>query len=93
MWTCVPAPGVNQVGRVLDYLHCFPDRIEGPKTTFAFWRYRVNEILEEYDLVPDDPAERALRPKVIRSPQLYAQNKDSSGGSATRQLGKSTQSR
>ena len=58
--TCVPAPGVDQVARVLDYLFCFPDRIEGPKTQFAFWRYRVDEILAEYDLIPDDPEERAL---------------------------------
>ena len=32
LWTCVPAPGVDQVARVLDYFFCFPDRIEGPKT-------------------------------------------------------------
>ena len=61
--TCVAAPVVDQVARVLDYFFCFPDRIEGPKTTFAFWRYRVKTILAEYDLIPDDPAERALRQK------------------------------
>ena len=61
--TCVPAPGVDQVARVLDYFFCFPDRIEGPKTPFAFWRYRVNEILAEDDLIPDDPEERELRRK------------------------------
>ena len=63
LWTCVPAPGVDQVARVLDYLFCFPDRIEGPKTPFAFWRYRVNETLADDDLIPDDQAERALRQK------------------------------
>ena len=62
--TCVPAPGVDQVARVLDYLSsCFPDRIEGPKTPSAFWRYRMNEILAEDDLIPYDSAERALRQK------------------------------
>ena len=61
--TCVPAPGVDQVARVLDYLFCFPDRIEGPKTQFAFWRYLVNEILAEDDLIPDDQAERAIGQK------------------------------
>ena len=63
LWTCVPAHGVDKVARVLDYLFCFPDRIEGPKTPFAFWRYRVNEILAENDLIPDDPEEIALRQK------------------------------
>ena len=63
LWTCVPAPGVDHVARVLDYFFCFPDRIEGPKTTFAFWRYRVNEILAEDDLIHDVQAELALRQK------------------------------
>ena len=27
LWTCVHAPAVDQVARVLDYLFCFPDRI------------------------------------------------------------------
>ena len=63
LWTCVPAPGVDQVARVLDYFFCFSDRIEGPKTRLAFWRYRVNELLAEEDLIPDDPEEIALRQK------------------------------
>ena len=63
MWTCGPAPGAGQVIRVLDYLFCFSDRIKGPKTTFAFWRYRVNDLLAEDDLIPDDPEEIALRQK------------------------------
>ena len=60
LWTCVPAPGADHIGRVLDYLFCFPDKIQGHKTPFAFWRYRVNELLEDDDLIPDDPAEIAL---------------------------------
>ena len=76
-WTCVPPPGVDQVARVLDYLFCFPDRIEGPKTPFAFWRYRVNELLAEDNLIPYDPAEIALRlkgypfPNALRTEQGY----------------------
>ena len=60
---CVHAPGVDKVARVLDYFFCLHDRIEGPKAPFAFCRYRDNEILAEDDLIPDDPAERALRQK------------------------------
>ena len=52
---------MDQVARVLDYFFCFPDGIEGPKTPFAFWRYRVNELRAEDDLIPDDPEEIALR--------------------------------
>ena len=52
---------MDVVARVIDYVNCFPDRIEGPKTRFAFWRYRVNEVLVEDDIIHDDPAERALR--------------------------------
>ena len=63
MWTCVPAPGADQVGRVLDYLLCLHYRIEGLKTPFAFWRYRVNELLAEDNLIPENPAEIALRQK------------------------------
>ena len=73
LWTCVQAPGVDQVARVLDYLLCFPDRIEGPKTPFALWRYRVNEILAEYDLIPDDTAEIALRQKGYPVPEDLVQ--------------------
>ena len=54
---------MDQVARVLYYFFCFHDRIEGPKTPFAFWRYRVNEILAEDDLILDDSAELALRQK------------------------------
>ena len=54
---------MDHVARVLGYLFCFPDRIEGTKTPFAFWRYRVNETLAEDDLIQDDPAEIALRQK------------------------------
>ena len=54
---------MDQVARVLDYIFCFPDRIEGPKTTFAFWRYRVNDIMAEDDFIPENPAERAIRLK------------------------------
>ena len=93
MWTRVPAPGVDQVARVLDYFFCFPDRIEGPKTPFAFWRYRVNEILAEDDLIPDDPAEAPSGRKVTRSTRSSVQNKGNSGGSDTRQSERSTQSR
>ena len=63
LWTCVPAQGVDQVARVLDYFFSFPDRIEGPRTPFAFWRYRVNEILAEDDLQPTDPREIEMRKK------------------------------
>ena len=63
LWTCVPAHGVDQVARVLDYFFSFPDRIEGLKTPFAFWRYRVNEPLAEDDIIHDDPSELALRQK------------------------------
>ena len=69
LWTCVPTPGADQVARVLDYFFCFPDRIEGPKTTFAFWRYRVNEILAEDDLQPTDPKEVELRRKGYPFPE------------------------
>ena len=62
-WTCVPAPRADQVLQVLDYFFCFHDSIEGYKTMFVFWRYRVNEILAEDDIIPDDPAEIALRQK------------------------------
>ena len=58
-----PTLGADQVGRVLDYCFCFPDRIEGLYTPFAFWRYGVNKILAEDDIIPDDPAEIALRQK------------------------------
>ena len=68
LWTCVPAPGADQIGRVIDYLFCFLDRIEDPKTPFAFWRYRVNELLAEDDLIPDDPVEIALRLKGYQFP-------------------------
>ena len=61
LWTCVQAPGVDQVARVLDYFFSFPDSIEGPKTPFAFWRYQGNEILAEDDLQPEDSKEVALR--------------------------------
>ena len=63
LWTCVPSPGADQVGRVLDYSFCLHYRIEGLKTPFAFWRYRVNELLAEDDIIPDDQAEIALRQK------------------------------
>ena len=63
LWTCVPAPTVYQAAQVLDFIFSFSDRIEGHKTPFAFWRYRVNEILAKYDLIPEDPAERDLRLK------------------------------
>ena len=69
LWTCVPAPGVDQVARVLDYFFSFPDRIEGPRTPFAFWRYRVNEILAEDDLQPTDPKEIELRRKGYPFPE------------------------
>ena len=49
LWTCVPAPGVEQVARASDYLFCFPDL--------------VNELLADDDLIPDDPAEIAIRQK------------------------------
>ena len=93
LWMCVPAPGVDQVGRVLYYLFCFPDRIEDPKTPFAFWRYRVNELLTEDDLIPDDPAEISLRQKGYTFPQPSAQNNDNSDDSIIRQLEKSMRSR
>ena len=56
LWTCVQAPGADQVGRVIDYFFCFHDRIEVRKTPLAFWRYRVNELLAEEDIISDDPA-------------------------------------
>ena len=93
LWTCVPAPGVDQVARVLYYFFCFPDRIEGPKTPFAFWRYRVNEILAEDDLQPEDSKDVALRENGYPFPQPCALSKDNSGGSVIRQPGRSMRSR
>ena len=61
LWTCVPAPGADQVAQFLDYFFSFADRIEGLKITFSFWRYRVNELREEDEIIYDDPAEIALR--------------------------------
>ena len=91
LWTCVQTTGTDQVAQVLDYFFCFSDRIEVSKTTFAFWRYHVNEIFEEDDIIPEDPAEIALRQKGYPFPsQPFAPNKDSSGGSATRQPERST---
>ena len=71
LWTCVQAPGADQVAQVLAYFFSFPDRFEGLKTTFAFWRYRINELLAEDDLIPDDQVEiapPAERLPVPRSP-------------------------
>ena len=56
-----PAPGADPIAQVLDYFFCFPDRIDGVKTPCAFWRYKVNEILSELDIVPYDAVEVETR--------------------------------
>ena len=85
LWTCFPAPGADKVAKVLDYFFSYPDRIEGLKTPFAFWRYRSNYLLAEDDIIHDEPAEIALRQKGYQFPHPIAPNKGNSGGSATRQ--------
>ena len=62
-WTRVQATGADQVAQILHYFSNFPNQIEGPKTTYAFWRRRVNELLAEDDIIPDDPAEIVLLAK------------------------------
>ena len=53
----------------------FPRQDRRPEDPFAFWRYRVNEILAEDDLQPTDPKEVELRrkgypfPKALRTEQ------------------------
>ena len=82
VWMYSPDPGADTIGQVLDYLFCFHYRIEGVKTPWVFWRYKINKILSVRDIVPDDAVEVKRGQTDTAFLRHSAWSRDCGGGSS-----------